>query len=1242
MRDVFDNLLISSPNDGGLFLLHRGATYKLDSLDTTGFAAHGNRMLRALQPARLVRFETAEPDGVTSEAEFDDIHDVLLDGKFCYVVKTDTNEIVKLDEQGREHQRWTLPGERDSWHVNCLARWNGRLVFSAFGDLRLHRQYKAFSRESGFVQDLDTGEKLISGLSQPHSLLTAGENLLLADSENFEVREYDAQGQLLRSKKLDGYTRGLLLHGGILFVGLSRSRNVDIGPLANGAVVALDAGSWEEIDRRRLPTDEIYSIQHVADAAITETLAKLASHAAHLLKEQIGEGAREVVHFKSLSETIELQADGLRREVEAMSDLVHEKDIRIQGFEQAIRDDERKIYGLLETVHGKDIHIQHREEIVRAKDLEIQRRDEIIHNKEREIQNRDEVIRCKEAEFRVRDETIRRLENQFVESRANLLARDKVVAEMESRLAVQDGQMQIISERIQRKDEAIRNGDETIRRLESQLAESRADLLARDKVVAEMESRLAVQDGQVQITSEHIQRKDEAIRNGDETIRRLEDQLEKFRIELAARNELVPILESKLVDQQDEIRALKENNHNKAETAERHEKAIQRGENRISTLAEERRRQDEVIERLRAQTDVQTKRIEEMSRNAEAMYSKLCMLTNQLQVSHTQVRDIESSRSWRMTKPMRAIKLALIARKLSKANKVAGFESSRPAQKGPVQRGGQPFAHGLHANVSDAHMAPLLAQDVGPAPSLVTPGFALRGNLLPIVILTTPHCTYVAKEIEDALRRVGIKSRIIYNMPETGYDDVPHFVICPQMFERLPGLYVSFQMEQSVSSRWFTKEYMRQLENSFAIFDYSLVNIAKLQDMGLHAQQMYHVPVGYMQNYATTMDAEPALYDVIFYGDIQNARRREFIAELGNVCKVKVINDLFGAPLHAELARARLVVNIHYYAGALLETTRLWECLSLGKLVVSERSVDMDQHGDLAGLIDFVDVGDIAGMVERVSYWLSNEELRQQRLERNNKALQDTPDQFDAQFYRFLLATDNITFDEFWNVSGQRMKLPGDKVCLNLPEFTRRARSFDRDNRFGFVRFIGLRHSQGWVGCAMSYKLMIMLARQQGLSSVTICEDDVEFLQDFESRWPVIQKYLFATPNDWDVFSGLMADVHADTKIVSAYERDNMQFAVTDRLISMVFNVYNATTFDTIASWDECNRDVNTNTIDRYLERARSIRVLTTLPFLVGHKEELYSTLWGFQNTQYAGLIAASSALLANKVIEYDERELGS
>lgn len=521
---------------------------------------------------------------------------------------------------------------------------------------------------------------------------------------------------------------------------------------------------------------------------------------------------------------------------------------------------------------------------------------------------------------------------------------------------------------------------------------------------------------------------------------------------------------------------------------------------------------------------------------------------------------------------------------------------------------------------------------VTPVPPTTTGKLALALGSGSAVILTTTHCLYLARSISVALSRAGIASHIIHEFP-AGYSRALHFVICPQMFAQLPAFYIAVQMEQSVSSRWFNDDYLEILRNSAAILDYSTINIGFLTRQGLNPKQLFYVPLGYIADYAPEPDHILEDCDVIFYGDTNNRRRLKFLQELKKHFRVKVIGNLFGEQLYAELTRAHIVVNIHYYEEALLETTRIWECLSLHKLVVSERSSDMDQHADLTQLIDFIDVDDISAMVERVRYWLENDSLRLQRITENRLLLQKQPSKFDYFFYRFLLATDNISFEEFWHLAGHKAELASNAVCLSLPEYVERAQGFVRDNRFGFSAFPGLRHTHSWIGCAMSYKFLIMLARQQGLRQITICEDDVEFPPDFEVRWRDIQECLNDSDITWDIFAGLIACLDKDVDVLGLYKFRNQQLAVINKLMSTVFNVYSEHVYDTIARWDENNHDVTTNTIDRYLERQGALNVLTVDPFLVGHKESEQSTIWGVENTHYTDLIKASNQLLKEKIL---------
>ena len=272
---LFDNLLVSSPNGGGLFALRGGQVQHLDGLSSTGLALRGSTLVRGLQPADWVIYDNDPAAAFTSVAagiHCADIHDVLWVDDGFLMVSTDHNEVVRVSPDLRPVQRWGFAGELDSLHINCLARWGGDVVFSAFGQFAERRAYKGASAGAGFVQALDGAEPIITGLSQPHSLKPWGADLLLADSETRSIALFDRQGREKRRKLLDGYTRGIAIGHQALFVGLSASRTPDPGGLACATVVALDLHSWEELGRIALPAREIYEVLQVPAGVDTAAL----------------------------------------------------------------------------------------------------------------------------------------------------------------------------------------------------------------------------------------------------------------------------------------------------------------------------------------------------------------------------------------------------------------------------------------------------------------------------------------------------------------------------------------------------------------------------------------------------------------------------------------------------------------------------------------------------------------------------------------------------------------------------------------------------------------------------------------------------------------------------------------------------------------------------------------------------------------------------------------------------------
>lgn len=299
MNSLFDNLIVSSPNGGGLFLAARGRAFQLDHINSTGIYKAANMFLRGHQPSSLWMFNDQTFEVVDNLSKYDDIHDVLCHGNKIYVVGTQNNEIIEADERGVAIRSWVFDGEDDSCHINCLGVWNDRIVFSAFGEFKNTREYKNNTAGTGYVQDLVSGKRLVTGLSQPHSLIAFGDNLLLTNSEEMEVREYSPSGDMIRVRKLEGYTRGICVSRDVIYVGLSGSRNVIHGDSTTATLVALDSETWDEIGRLPLPVNEIYSIIYIADVhELLNIVATVAADSSVKYRKQIEDSSLTIFEQK--------------------------------------------------------------------------------------------------------------------------------------------------------------------------------------------------------------------------------------------------------------------------------------------------------------------------------------------------------------------------------------------------------------------------------------------------------------------------------------------------------------------------------------------------------------------------------------------------------------------------------------------------------------------------------------------------------------------------------------------------------------------------------------------------------------------------------------------------------------------------------------------------------------------------------------------------------------------------------
>lgn len=500
-------------------------------------------------------------------------------------------------------------------------------------------------------------------------------------------------------------------------------------------------------------------------------------------------------------------------------------------------------------------------------------------------------------------------------------------------------------------------------------------------------------------------------------------------------------------------------------------------------------------------------------------------------------------------------------------------------------------------------------------------------------ILATPHTMYVAHMLEHALTAAGYSVVITTSLPILRFEDAVFIVICPQMFSKLPRFMISYQMEQSVSPRWFTPKYLKTLRNSLAIFDYSKKNVDFLREQGIPYTNIFYLPITQIPNYRKFLEVRgwklpvesTKSCDVLFYGDPHNLRRINMLSELDQRFNVRVIDNIFGVDLYCALLSARVIINLHYYDNALLETTRIHECLSLGLTVVSESSPDCEDYPDLFGRVHFVESGDVSQMSDAIQQILNQQH--------QGKALPESTSHQNTSIFsvnRFLLANDLMNFDTFANNQHYAPDLSTGKVCLSLPETSERRNAFISQGFTEFRIFDGVRHAQSWLGCAMSYKYLIFCAQRAQLKRIVICEDDVVIYN--KASLHIVDEYLDSLNDQWDIFVGLIAHLKTDSEISKVVTFKDITFVHLNSMTSMVFNIYNHSIFQTMLSWDEADNNPKNNTIDRFLEGKTNLRIIAALPFVVKHSSDESSTLWGFENLQYAQLIENSEIHLHQKV----------
>lgn len=257
-------------------------------------------------------------------------------------------------------------------------------------------------------------------------------------------------------------------------------------------------------------------------------------------------------------------------------------------------------------------------------------------------------------------------------------------------------------------------------------------------------------------------------------------------------------------------------------------------------------------------------------------------------------------------------------------------------------------------------------------------------------------------------------------------------------------------------------------------------------------------------------------------------------------------------------------------------------------------------------------------------------------------SLDASDDEWRAAILRaliFLRALPLDTADYRDAITGPDSGLPS--LCLSLPEFPERMAAFKGSQLATTIRTVnGVRFMPGWIGAGASYRALAQgaldLAASRGQpAELLVCQDDAEANPDHERKMAIIRDYW--RMSGADMFSGLITDVDDSFRVTRVVRHEGLVFVHLNRNIGLVFNLFGQRALERLATWVPPENGGRL-TIDRYLGAAEELDVVVTLPYLIGHRGGVMSSIWGFRNDRYDTLIRYSEKRLMEMVEAFERR----
>jgi hypothetical protein len=252
-----------------------------------------------------------------------------------------------------------------------------------------------------------------------------------------------------------------------------------------------------------------------------------------------------------------------------------------------------------------------------------------------------------------------------------------------------------------------------------------------------------------------------------------------------------------------------------------------------------------------------------------------------------------------------------------------------------------------------------------------------------IIVVLSKFIESIGKFFKLIFESRGFECEIIYFLSlldciESTHNQMYLIVYSDQTHLAIPNRFIYYQVEQVKSvflkNPKLLKKTLYMMTKAEQVWEYTSLTRPIYSKYCENKLKWVPMPYFYIEN-ISIIEFNSCKYDVFFYGH-PNERRKNILNELRKDFNIKIGYGYYENKKISHLINSKIILNLHFYKNAGLETCRINEILNYNKLIVSESSpldaYNMQLYSDYVIFVDEIDdnLSNIKKLIKIIKFYL--------------------------------------------------------------------------------------------------------------------------------------------------------------------------------------------------------------------------------------------------------------------------------